>query len=129
MTQRLQIILAVALMLILLMLVNRVRKEKLDLKYALPWITLLVGLLVIDAFPGITEWLASVMGIALPINMLMLLGLAFSVTVIFFLTSMMSKEIDKQKQLTQEVGLLRKRVDELESFIAESERTDKGKDR
>ncbi len=128
MTQRLQIILAAALILILLMLVNRVRKEKLDLKYALPWITLLVGLLVIDAFPGITEWLASVMGIALPINMLMLLGLAFSVTVIFFLTSMMSKEIDKQKQLTQEVGLLRKRVDELESFIAKAERTDKGED-
>lgn len=128
MTQRLQIILAAALILILLMLVNRVRKEKLDLKYALPWITLLVGLLVIDAFPGITEWLASVMGIALPINMLMLLGLAFSVTVIFFLTSMMSKEIDKQKQLTQEVGLLRKRVDELESFIAKAEMTEKGED-
>lgn len=117
MTLKLQIILAVALLIVFILLINQVRKEKLDLKYALPWMTLLVGLLIIDMFPGITEWLAAVMGIALPINMLMLLGLAFSVTIIFFLTAMMSKEIDKQKQLTQELGLLRKRVAELEESI------------
>lgn len=114
MTLKLQIILAVALLIVFILLINQVRKEKLDLKYALPWMTLLVGLLIIDLFPGITEWLAGVMGITLPINMLMLLGLAFSVTIIFFLTAMMSKEIDKQKQLAQELGLLRKRVAELE---------------
>ena len=117
MTLKLQIILAVALLIVLILLINQVRKEKLDLKYALPWMTLLVGLLIIDMFPGITEWLAGVMGITLPINMLMLLGLAFSVTIIFFLTAMMSKEIDKQKQLTQELGLLTKRVAELEKSI------------
>ncbi len=121
MTLKLQIILAVALLLVFILLVNQVRKEKLDLKYALPWMTLLVGLLIIDMFPGITEWLAGVMGITLPINMLMLLGLAFSVTIIFFLTSMMSKEIDKQKQLAQELGLLRKRVAELEKRIKQEE--------
>lgn len=117
MTLKLQIILAVALLIVFILLINQVRKEKLDLKYALPWMTLLVGLLIIDMFPGITEWLAGVMGITLPINMLMLLGLAFSVTIIFFLTAMMSKEIDKQKQLTQELGLLRKRVTELEKSV------------
>lgn len=114
MTLKLQIILAVTLLIVFIMLINQVRKEKLDLKYALPWMALLAGLLIIDLFPGITEWMAGVMGITLPINMLMLLGLAFSVTIIFFLTAMMSKEIDKQKQLTQELGLLTKRVAELE---------------
>lgn len=121
MTLKLQIILAVALLIVFILLINQVRKEKLDLKYALPWMTLLVGLLIIDLFPGITEWLAGVMGITLPINMLMLLGLAFSVTIIFFLTAMMSKEIDKQKQLAQELGLLRKRVAELEKSIKQEE--------
>lgn len=114
MTLKLQIILTVTLLIVFIMLINQVRKEKLDLKYALPWMALLAGLLIIDLFPGITEWMAGVMGITLPINMLMLLGLAFSVTIIFFLTAMMSKEIDKQKQLTQELGLLTKRVAELE---------------
>lgn len=117
MTLKLQIILAVVLLIVFILLINQVRKEKLDLKYALPWMTLLVGLFIIDIFPGITEWLAAVMGITLPINMLMLLGLAFSVTIIFFLTAMMSKEIDKQKQLTQEVGLLRKEIDELKEKV------------
>ncbi len=113
MTLKLQIILAVALIIVFILLINQVRKEKLDLKYALPWMSLLVLLLIIDAFPGITEWLAGVMGIALPINMLMLLGLGLTIVIIFMLTTMLSKEVEKQKQLIQEVGLLKKQVEDL----------------
>lgn len=113
MTQRLQVILAAALVIAIILLINQIRKEKLDIKYALPWMTLLAGLLVIDAFPGITVWLAGVMGIALPINMLMLLGLAFAVIIIFMLTTMLAKEVEKQKQLIQEVGILKKKVEDL----------------
>lgn len=113
MTQRLQVILAAALVLAIILLINQIRKEKLDIKYALPWMTLLAGLLVIDAFPGITDWLARVMGIALPINMLMLLGLGLTVIIIFMLTTMLAKEVEKQKQLIQEVGILKKQVEDL----------------
>lgn len=113
MTHRLQVILAVALIVAVILLINQVRKEKLDIKYALPWLTLVAGLLIIDVFPGITVWLAGVMGITLPINMLMLLGLAFAVIIIFMLTTMLAKEVEKQKQLIQEVGILRKQVEDL----------------
>lgn len=113
MTHRLQVILAAALIVAVILLINQVRKEKLDIKYALPWLTLVAGLLIIDVFPGITAWLAGVMGITLPINMLMLLGLAFAVIIIFMLTTMLAKEVEKQKQLIQEVGILRKQVEDL----------------
>ncbi|MBQ9886461.1 MAG: DUF2304 domain-containing protein [Lachnospiraceae bacterium] len=113
MTLRLQIILAVVLVIVFIMLINRIRKERLDIRFALPWMALLIGLFIIDVFPGITQRLAALMGIELPINMLMLLGLTFSITIIFFLTSMTFNESDKQKQVIQELGLLRKEVEEL----------------
>lgn len=48
--EKINIVLAVALFLILLMSLNAIRKHKLDLQYSLTWLFCLALLFVIDVF-------------------------------------------------------------------------------
>lgn len=112
MSQRLQIALIAAVVLVIFWLIQYVRKGKCNLRFVLPWFAVLgvLGLLVI--FPGISAGLASLVGIALPSNLILFLGLGVSWLLIFHLTVVLSRMNDKQRRLTQELALLRKELQE-----------------
>lgn len=118
--EKINIVLAVALFLILLMSLNAIRKHKLDLQYSLTWLFCLALLFVIDVFPGCLNWLAKMMGIELPINMIFLFGIGFCLVLIFGLTTAASQHSEREKRLNQEIALLQKRVEELERKQDES---------
>ena len=61
MSFKLQIIIALIILAGLIVLVNLIRKNKLELKYALSWIFLGAGILIFDLFPGLTSFLASLL--------------------------------------------------------------------
>ena len=101
---RLQIIIAIILIIALCVIVNMIRKKRLELRYALAWLIVGVGTLVLDCFPILTTKLAELIGVASPINMLFFLGFCFSRVSI------------RMKQLTQELALYEKKVnDELKN--------------
>ena len=77
MTLRLQLIVAVAVIVALFYIGNLVRIRRLELKYALIWFLVGVLLLIFDLAPGILDFLTDLLGITLPINMLFFLGIAF----------------------------------------------------
>lgn len=118
--EKINIVLAVALFLVLLMSLNAIRKHKLDLQYSLTWLFCLALLFVIDVFPGGLNWLAQLLGIELPINMIFLFGIGFCLILIFGLTTAVSQHSEKEKRLNQEIALLQKRVEELERKQDES---------
>ena len=66
---RLQIIIAIILIIALCVIVNMIRKKRLELRYALAWLIVGVGTLVLDCFPILTTKLAELIGVASPINM------------------------------------------------------------
>lgn len=74
---RLQIIIAIILIIALCVIVNMIRKKRLELRYALAWLIVGVGTLVLDCFPILTTKLAELIGVASPINMLFFLGFCF----------------------------------------------------
>lgn len=115
MTVKLQIIIAAGLVVLLLAIAGAVRARRLEFRFSLPWLLLLLALLVMDIFPGIVDWLAGLLGIELPINMLTFCGLAFSLTLIFSLTTSLSRLSERQKKLVQEIALLKKQLEEAES--------------
>ena len=51
MTLKLQIVIAIAILAILAVLVNMIRKRSLELKYALVWMMVLTALLIFDCAP------------------------------------------------------------------------------
>ncbi|MFP3153683.1 DUF2304 domain-containing protein [Lachnospiraceae bacterium ZAX-1] len=114
MSFRTQIIIAVAILIVLIIICNFIRKNILDLKYALVWFMVGIIILILDLFPGIMEKMAAYLGIQLPINMLFFLGFCFSLLIIFVLTIVISGLSRRVKKLTQEIALLDKKIEELQ---------------
>lgn len=114
MGMRIQIIIAVGIMLALVVMIDMIRRKALELRYALAWLVVGIGELILDIFPGIMEWFSSFMGIELPINMLFFWGFCFSLVLIFVLTMAVSRMSIRIKSLAQELALYEKREEDRE---------------
>lgn len=83
MTLKLQIVIAIAILAILAVLVNMIRKRSLELKYALVWMMVLAALLIFDCAPVLLNIVSNFLGIYAPVNMIFFLGFCFSLLIIF----------------------------------------------
>ena len=106
-------VIAIAAVIAILYIGNLVRIRRLELKYALIWFFVGILLLIFDLFPGLLQVMTQALGITLPINMLTFLGLLFVLMILFSQTIVISNLTRKCQRLTQEVGLLYKKVDDL----------------
>ena len=122
MNLRLQIIIAVILLVAFGILVNMIRKRKIELKYALAWLLVDIAVLVLDIFPGIIKGIANAVGIASPMNLLFFAGFCFSLILIFVLTCAVSGMSVQIKNLTQEIALAQKEREERDKQEAQRER-------
>lgn len=113
-TDRLRIVLAVVLLLYFCILVNLLRKKKLELKYSLLWIATGVVLVILDAFPRLLNSLCDIVGVASAVNGLFMALLGLSFCLIMSLTSIVSKQKSDIKKLIQNESLLESRIRELE---------------
>ena len=77
MTLKLQIVIAIAILAILAVLVNMIRKRSLELKYALVWMMVLAALLIFDCAPVLLNIVSNFMGFYAPVNMIFFLGFWF----------------------------------------------------
>ncbi len=102
---KIQLIVAVIIVIAMGVVVMMIRNKQLELRYALSWFALGMGILILDCFPDLITELAKIMGIGTPINMLFFFGFCFSLMVIFVLTVVVSKLTVKVKRLTQEIAM------------------------
>ena len=114
MTLKLRIIIMLVLLVGLITIVNLIRKRSLELKYALTWIILDVGLFVVVLVPGLIDKIAAFCGIYNPMNMVFFLGFLFSVIVIFGLTMSLSRNSDRVRKIAQKTALNEYRIKRLE---------------
>ena len=120
MSLKIQIIVAVVIILAIAGIANMVRRELLDLKFALSWLTVGIIVLVLDIFPGIMNYLVHLLGIELPVNMFFF-GFCFTLFLVFILTVKVSRQSEQLKHLTQEVALLEEKIMKGEDFKKEDE--------
>jgi hypothetical protein len=107
MSERIQIVIGVLLIIALAGIIHQVHKNKLNLRFALSWLLLVCALLVLDIWPGLAGGLAALAGVEIPLNMLLFLGICFTLLLIFGLTKRLSKITDETKRLTQEIAILK----------------------
>lgn len=112
MTVQLRIILFILILLTFALFVNQIKQKKLKLQYTLTWMMLLLFILVVTVFPEILGFVANLMGIALPINMIFFFGFMFNLVIIYRLTMAVSKQSEEIKFLTQKVALLEKEIND-----------------
>ena len=111
---KLQIIILVGLLAVLTIMIIHIKKKKLDFKFCLPWLLLILVCIVLTCFPKLLDMVAGLIGIATPVNMLFLCGFGISLLIIYVLTVAVSKLTANVCILTQKVALLEKELKEKE---------------
>ena len=79
-----------------------------ELKYALSWLFLELGILIITLIPNLLNVISKVLGIYNEINMLFFLGFVFIILVIFSLTMSLSRNSERVRKMAQEIAIIRK---------------------
>lgn len=110
MTLKLRLIIIFVILLGVAFIVNLIRKRSLELKYALAWMILAVGLLVIVLIPGLLEAMAAALGIYNVMNMVFFVGFIFAIILIFGLTMSMSRNSDRVRKMAQYIALNEYRI-------------------
>ncbi|MCI8273611.1 MAG: DUF2304 domain-containing protein [Clostridia bacterium] len=110
----LKIALIIILVIYLLCIVKAVKKKNMRINYLIFWsitgIILIIALLV----PNLVEDAASLLGFEMPINMIFSIAIFIILYLIYNLTTLISKEQNRNILLIQEISTLKKRVEELE---------------
>lgn len=100
---------------ILLIIFEMLRRRHLREKYAVLWIIIGIGVLVLVAFPQLLFWASGVLGVRVPSNLLFAMALLLLVLVCLHLSFEQSQAEDEIRVLAEEVGILRLKVQELET--------------
>lgn len=95
----------------MLLVLRIVKKKNLSLKYGSLWLCLLALLFIPLFLPNFFISISSLLGFEKLINLLFLLGFFFLFYISFLLTTILSKQAEQIKKLTQEISLLKKEVE------------------
>ncbi len=106
-----------AFFIIVLMLLKR---RRLALKYTLLWLLTGVVMLVLVSFPELLLLIARLSGIQSVMNTLYMMLLAFVLILLMMLTSIVSKQTERIRDLAQSNALLEERLRALEAEKAQS---------
>ncbi|MGD9734860.1 MAG: DUF2304 domain-containing protein [Solirubrobacterales bacterium] len=112
-TAQTRIVAAVIALAFMLMILELIRRDRLQERYAVIWLLAGLGMLAGAAFPGLLELVADVMGVRdtnvalFSIVLLLLLGLALNFSVL------MSRQADQITRLAQELALEKARAQRL----------------
>lgn len=124
MSDRLRILLLVAVVLFGVQAVRMIHRRKLKLGYSLLWMVVGLIMLIAALFPELVARLSKLAGIELPVNMVLTVFAGLSTMMMFYLTSIISRESAKTRSLVQQIGLLEQRIRELEKETKEHRHAD-----
>ena len=105
MSIRIKCVFIVVLILGLLKILGLIKTNKLELKYALSWLFLELGIFIITLIPNLLNVISKALGIYNEINMLFFLGFVFIILVIFSLTMSLSRNSERVRKMAQEIAL------------------------
>lgn len=105
---------------ILFFVFEMLRRQKLREKYAVLWIVIGIGTLLLSAFPSLLEKASGLIGIQVPANLLFIMTLVLLVGVCLHLSREQSQAEDEVRILCEEVALLRADLAEVRGQLEQS---------
>lgn len=113
MNKSLQLSLLLASIIMLLVVLFFVKKNKMNIRYSIIWIVLSIGMIVISIFPGIFIAFKGLIGIEVASNAAFLIIIFVLYCLSFFAYLAISKHNNEIINLNYEIALLKKKVEEL----------------
>lgn len=101
--------------LVLLGIIELLRRRQLGEKYAVLWLVVGVLLLIFTAFPGLTTSVARGLGVAVPTNLMFFVGILFLVGVVLHLSWEVSRLENETRKLAEDQAILRLEVEQLQN--------------
>ena len=108
MSLTLQITLILMSILLFLILIRNVKKGKLRSDYAIGWIICSILLIIVSIFPQIAYFGAKVLGVISTANIVFAFMILMLIILVYVLFSKVSILEEKQKNLIQELAILKK---------------------
>lgn len=99
---------------VLTLIVALLLRRQLREKYALLWLVIGLALLILAVFPALLIWMADLLGVAVPSNLIFALAIVLLVGVSLHLSWELSSAEDEVRRLAEEVAILRADVEELQ---------------
>lgn len=109
---------AIVVLAILIYVFEMLRRQKLREKYAVLWIIIGVGTLILSAFPQLLSGASRLLGIQIPANLLFIMTLILLVGVCLHLSREQSMAEDEVRILAEEVAILRAEFKEVQDVQA-----------
>ncbi len=104
---RLTVVTAVTGIILLVVIVELLRRRQLREKYAALWLLVGIGMLPLAFFPGLLDNLASAVGVVDGVNLVLFGGLVFLLLVCIHLCWEVSRLEEETRVLAEEVALMR----------------------
>ena len=110
MSSRIQLVAVLASVLLLVVVLELVRRRRLMERYALLWLLCAGVLLALASWPGALARISQAIGIAYPPTALFVVALCFVLVLLLHFSSAVSRLGDQTKALAQRLALLEERV-------------------
>lgn len=117
----LRITLCVAVICYFIIILHYLKNKMLELKYTLIWLMAGVVMGIMVFFPDLLIKFVHFLGIESNMNGLFILAIAFVIMVLMTLTSIVSRTMMKVRAMIQEMGMLERRVRQLENELSVQE--------
>lgn len=98
----------------LIFILNLVKKNKLDEKYSIVWIIFSLGILMVSIFHDAVMGIALKLGVYYPPILLLLFAIIIEGIYIVHITIAITKQNKMMIKLTQEVAILKEKVEEMD---------------
>jgi hypothetical protein len=102
-----------ASVLALLLVLELVRRRQLREEYSLLWLGTALSMLLVSAWRDLLHGLSWAVGVVYPPNLLFLLAALFTLLLLLYFSTVITRLSQENKDIAQELALLRHEVDEL----------------
>lgn len=117
MNSTLQTLVIAGVIIYYLLLFFLLKRGSLNLKYTILWIASGAVMLLVAAFPQFLNWFAHTIGVYEPTNALFAIVFFCVIIILMSLTSIVSKQNEKNKRLVQSMAMMEKRIRILENSL------------
>lgn len=107
---------------LVVMVLAQVRSQKMKEKYAALWLLISAAIVLLTLFPRLLDWLAGLVGVETPVNLLFLLAIVMLIGVALHLTQAISRLTEDTRILAEEIAIKDFEVRQLQERIAVLER-------
>ena len=122
MDTHIRIVAILSTLVLLLVVLELVRRRRLLERYALVWLGSTVVLLGLGIWQGLLGKIADAIGVVYPPNALFVIAFGFVLLLLLHFSTAVSRLTDQTKVLAQRLALTEQRQAELEKRLADSER-------